>query len=588
MAFDFLSNAKYTAVPAFALAKPPSWTRLEPQSAAGDPRPGIEARLHDPLWLLGRQWQLGEFEGEDAGTPLTVRVVTKTTAVDRWAPWNTLAGRAFSRGRQELLEPIVEREPVADRAPGLRARAEAAAVLFVSLDDAGASDHRSAIVEHCPLDFNALDYPDAAHAQLDPQWHRLARLLNGREVADAEAIARAYEDAGGLPPWLVPNDDVDGDALATTLASWAAWYRAEASPPAGGDDNWIGERLEYRFRVGARGMVLEAPAHDGGDIDWFTFDAAPPQTDLTEPEGAAAAPPVVRRVHAVLATPLRYPGMPADRLWEMEDARVNMGLIEAEPWDIARLLVAEFALTYGNDWLVVPVDVPFGSLTTVESVTYISTFGEHFVVEPTDVVSPDGRWRMFSIADAGGGSMEGLLVSPGAVAVQDGPALEEVLFLRDEMANMSWAVERAVQGPSGAARERSRERDDPRPPRPGPVERAQLDYLLQTGIPARWIPYVPRSSGYRAIELVQGRVPRPDGVVPAPLGVILNRADVKVLKDAEIPREGIRVVRQPSMTRRADGGYERWTARRIGIGRGEGVSRLAFDRAFPRRPAPNA
>ena len=59
-----------------------------------------------------------------------------------------------------------------------------------------------------------------------------------------------------------------------------------------------------------------------------------------------------------------------------------------------------------------------------------------------------------------------------------------------------------MQGASGAGRDRARERDDPRP---GPrvlVERAEVDYLLQTGVPARWIPYLPRSSGYRAIELV--------------------------------------------------------------------------------------
>src|SRR3954451_25028970 len=137
MAFDFLSNAKYTAVPAFALAKPPSWTRLEPQSAAGDPRPGIEARLHDPLWLLGRQWQLGEFEGEDAGTPITVRAVTRTVAVDRWAAGAAAQGRAFGRGARDLLEPLVEAEPIVATTPGLRARAEAAAVLLSALDDAG-------------------------------------------------------------------------------------------------------------------------------------------------------------------------------------------------------------------------------------------------------------------------------------------------------------------------------------------------------------------------------------------------------------------------------------------------------------------
>src|SRR6478672_8665757 len=111
MAFDFISTQRFLEVEAFALTKPPTWTRLEPQSTTGDPRPGIEARVHDPLWLVGRQWQLGEFEGEDAGTPLTVRVVTRTVAVDRWAPGDAGEVQTLERERQDLLEPLVEREP---------------------------------------------------------------------------------------------------------------------------------------------------------------------------------------------------------------------------------------------------------------------------------------------------------------------------------------------------------------------------------------------------------------------------------------------------------------------------------------------
>ena len=37
----------------------PALTRLEPQSVSGDPRYGALAAIADPLWLLGRQWQLG-------------------------------------------------------------------------------------------------------------------------------------------------------------------------------------------------------------------------------------------------------------------------------------------------------------------------------------------------------------------------------------------------------------------------------------------------------------------------------------------------------------------------------------------------
>ena len=99
MPLPFISIETFKAVEAFAVLDPPSWTRLEPQSSSGDPRPGVEARVHDPLWLLGRQWQLGEFEGEDAGTPLTVRVVTRTVAVDRWAAGDDDEVRVLDRVR---------------------------------------------------------------------------------------------------------------------------------------------------------------------------------------------------------------------------------------------------------------------------------------------------------------------------------------------------------------------------------------------------------------------------------------------------------------------------------------------------------
>lgn len=581
---DFISRDRFAAIEAFALIAPPTWTRLEPQTATGDPRPGMEARVRDPLWFLLRQWQLGEFEGEDAGTPLTVRVVTRTRRVDRWAAGEDGPARAFGRTAQDLLEPLVEAEPVADAGPGLRARAEAGAALLAALDDAGLGAHRAAVLAKCPLDLDPAADPDGANAALDPEWGRLARLLRGRPMADAEAAARAFEAAGGLPPWLAPADAAEAAALGEAIDAWRLWYRAEIAPPPGGDDAWVGDRLEYRFRVAAGDRGFAAPAHGGGEIGWHSFDAAAP---LPEPEDAPAPPEEVREVHALLASPLRYPGMPADRLWEMEDARVNLGVVESEPWDLARLLVAEFALTYGNDWLVVPVDAPYGALTLVESVVYRTTFGERFVVRPTDAASPDGRWRMYAVTTAEGETREGLLIPPGAVATQDGPPIEEVLFLRDEMANLAWAVERQIQGPSGAARPRARERDDPRPVTPGPAARAELDYRLQSGLPARWIPYLPVSTGYRAVELVQGRMTDAAGAPVPPAGRLLNEAGSRRIKDAEIPREGVVVRRTPSVTRRADGSWLRWTTRRVGVGRGEGASRLAFDAAIPRKPRPN-
>ena len=38
-----------------------SW-RLEPSPRASGMEAGLAARVHDPLWFLCRQWQLGECE----------------------------------------------------------------------------------------------------------------------------------------------------------------------------------------------------------------------------------------------------------------------------------------------------------------------------------------------------------------------------------------------------------------------------------------------------------------------------------------------------------------------------------------------
>src|SRR5207237_560531 len=46
--------------------------RIEPREPRGDLGEGFAARLGDPLWLLARQWQLGEHQGENASSPVTI------------------------------------------------------------------------------------------------------------------------------------------------------------------------------------------------------------------------------------------------------------------------------------------------------------------------------------------------------------------------------------------------------------------------------------------------------------------------------------------------------------------------------------
>jgi hypothetical protein len=555
--------------------QPPGWTRLEPQSVSGDPTPGLEARLHDPLWLLARQWQFGEFAAEDAGSPVAVHVATTTAAVRSWLPGDPSAAaapRPLPDG--DLLEPSIEREPTQARGPGLRDRAEAGAELLAQLADAGVdvsvgSPTLTALLAECRL---ALPWADPFDHTVPGLLAVLRDRLPDAEVAATSAAPGLAAVPAQLPPWVIGAPDA-ATALAA-VTDWYGWYRGQvAAQPDPASDCWIDERLEYRFGLSVGPQTFRAPQFGGGRVDWPDLDAS----DDSDPTSGAR--PAAEQT--MLATPLRFAGMPADRYWQFEDGQVNLGALEVQPHDLARLLLVEFATVYGNDWLVVPLDVPLGSYTAVDEVSYTTTFGEQPAVTRADDTGRSGRFRMFELSVAGTDkTLPGLLVPPSVTGVLDGPALEEVLFLRDEMANSAWAVERTVQGPSGDPRNRHDEGYPP-PFQPGTDPNAELDYLLQTDVPSWWIPFLPFSTGYATIALAKGIMQRGAELIE-PLGVLLRPGEPMMVRDEEIPREGVRVRRVPTLARRVDGSYARWITRRVTVGRGEGSSGLAFDSTVAR------
>ena len=579
VADGFRANAVSASIAASFLLHPPGWTRLEPQSVSGDPTPGLEARLHDPLWLLARQWQFGEFAAEDAGSPVAVHVGSTTVPVSSWLPGDTPAGGAAQPLPDgDLLEPSVEREPAQAAGPGLRARAEGGSALVAELAEAGVdvspgSPTSSAMLSRFPL---ALPWPD----QFDGSAPGLLAVLGGR-LPDAElaATAAAADLPAALPAWVVGAPDVSV-ALAA-VNRWYGWYRGQIAPhPDPALDCWIDERLEYRFGLNVGSQMFRAPSFGGGRVDWADVDSA---TD-TDPCGPPGNPAPPAPEQTMLATPLRFAGMPADRYWQFEDGQVNLGALEVQPHDLARLLLVEFATVYGNDWLVVPVDVPLGAYTRLDEVSYTTTFAERLPVARADDSGRTGTFRMFEVSVAGTDrTLPGLFVPPSAASVLDGPPLEEVLFLRDEMANSAWAVERSVQGPSGNTRNR-RDEGYPPPFQPGTDPSAELDYLLQTEVPAWWIPFLPYSTGYATIALAKGSMLRSDQPVE-PVGVSLRPSESMSIRDEEIPREGALLRRVPTLTRRIDGSYIRWITRRVMVGRGEGSSGLAFDSTIARSAA---
>ena len=93
-----------------------SWTRLEPRSRDADMQRTISARIFDPLWMLTRQWQVGEFQGEDTGSPIAARVRAQSALLSRVylgeLPANTQTQAPSYDSEKVPLEVIVERRRV--------------------------------------------------------------------------------------------------------------------------------------------------------------------------------------------------------------------------------------------------------------------------------------------------------------------------------------------------------------------------------------------------------------------------------------------------------------------------------------------
>ena len=51
-----------------------SWNRLEPRPRSPNFERALRAEIRDALWMLTRQWQFGEFKGNDAGTATFAKV----------------------------------------------------------------------------------------------------------------------------------------------------------------------------------------------------------------------------------------------------------------------------------------------------------------------------------------------------------------------------------------------------------------------------------------------------------------------------------------------------------------------------------
>jgi hypothetical protein len=617
------------------------WNRLEPRPRASQVAETLAAEVRDPLWFLARQWQLGEFRGEDAGSPAVVRLTTRLTRPAAWAA----QGGDVALGTGPL-EPVVLGEAFG---ADLATRVELGHTFLALLRDRYAPDPVpeavvTAIRTAFPLrpwtavrivgrllevtdaalaaDVAAGGLPSAAlieafaaaGAELDVDSPVLG-LAAGRVlvtdalrgdrwvvtvagdvvtadvavVPDEEAAAFALVCAGravdgvatlAAAPGAAPLTTPEAVAAVADLRQWVARGFGAVSAEPAPPAAWSADELRYDVR-------LRAADGDGGRLVLSARPDADGDLDwyafdvVGTPAGGGG--PVTTATTSALPAHVRFRGMPNARWWDFENAGTDFGAVVPDRRDLAKLVVVDFMLVHGNDWFLLPYQQPVGTLCTVASLLVYDVFGDAFLVPRADAKPadppPGERWSMFSTTTADGPA--GFFLLPPTVGTAGLPseALERVRFGRDETANLVWAVEQVTENGVGAPWPGHEREQAVRAavPEEPASPDASLRYRLMTPTPEHWVPFVPAVA-----DADRGRVTLQRAAMPTAAGGLTEPAGRLLrgtgeVREEDLPRTGLAVTRIAVRARTSDGGTLLWLVRRVTPGTGEAMSGLAFD-----------
>lgn len=577
------------------------WNRLEGRPRKKDFDRALRAEVRDPLWLLTRQWQMGEFVGEDAGSPVTAKIAWRTSAVEAL---RTTSGETVPYDLRALpLEAAIEARPLtlerAGRPFAVDVRLALGRRWQQLLTSAGypalGATFRATYRFVAPDATAPSDFAVTAHAGT---WQTLAAVA-GRAI-DGGALWIHLERPGARASDGLGLTDPEKSAVDTLGDTFLAWARGRYVRPAD-PGAWSAQRLSYDAEISAprdgRPAAIAAPDYRGGHLDWFHFDAA-------APGGTTSSTPPPLEVKSFLPATIQFDGMPNTRHWTFEEGIVNFGAIAPDTTDIAKLLLAEFGLVFANDWFLLPLELPIGTLTEVAGLAVTNVFGETFWIDPAvDEVGPVRSWQMFRLSSKGASDPR-LFLPPTTTSGLESAPVESVAFVRDEVSNMVWGIETVVELPDGSSRRgrelalelRARYQTAAGPP-PAPPERtAKVAYEVMKTPPEHWIPFVPvrvpgdpreiqlqRAGLPRLLEGERGTRPKKiaartvllrnglDGPTPAPYYVA----------EEEVERAGTVIETRWQRCRWLDGRVVTWLSHERRPGRGEGSGGLAFDLLTP-------
>ncbi len=555
-------------LPQYEMASLTYWNRLDSFPRSREVGRGLKAEVRDAMWMLTRQWQFGEFKGEDAGSPISAKVsgrhITPSSV--------TVNQQAVPYDLSVPIEAMAEREEIM---PSLRLRVQMGKMFLRLLKVSNLANRSGFFNNHFPL-----SAPDDEEVKTIQFFAAVAgRVPDGFDILK-KAKVNADSFFTGMPD--VPLNAAEIKTVTdTVLVQFIQWYDQLYFQVPRGETAWLPERMEYSFRVniaqgGGATSSLNAAEYPGGRLDWSDFDLQAGTAGST-----TTNPPVIvseEKGDVFLPSIVSYRGMPNPRFWQMEEGTMDYGKIEQSPAGVVGLLLAEYGLTYSNDWFLLPWPVRTNTICGMQGILVNDVFGQRNFVAPASM-SAEAQWQQFALFShsESNQSLPGqqIFYLPAVTgAVQSGDPLERIFFMRDEMANLMWAIEDVVPSETGGGRKIVSSLPESVPDNPDP---ATWQYILGTTVPEHWIPFVAvhRPGSDTEIRLQRGTIPN----AKPPKSLLLSESQpVQFIEPQEVPRSGVIVERGVQRVRWLNGKTYLWVGRRKMVGRGEGNSGLEFDK----------
>ncbi|WP_336514562.1 hypothetical protein [Pollutibacter soli] len=566
------------------------WQKIKPSAEITDVAEALRCEIYDPLWMIGRQWQVGEFRAEDAGTAAFAAVDSISFYPDSIYGINN-GSTKLKPALDVPMNTTIETVPMLFT---LHIRIEAAKKWKSMLASAAKTTIWKKFLALPALQFatpSNIYQPDnevltSSSNENFSSWLAATgngRMIDGFLLYEALKKKKASVIAGATDPKL--------DELGV---AWTAWVEKLVGIPTPKTlSAWDASRLEYSAEMivtqdDNSQPYVQMPEYHGQMMSNYSWQEKM-HDHVTSPARA------IER-HNYIPTPVSFPGMPSPRWWAFEDTSIDFSNIKTDNTDFGMLLLAEFGLIFSNDWLLIPLTTIAGSITKIKALDITDVFG---VQTSVPGVKQNNFWELFGNDSSHSSQMMGSLYLP-VLAEHTIESLknEDVFFFRDEMGNLVWAIEETIQDGTGESLDaddaaRSLELflsgiEGPAPDNPPPADvKSNYRYEIANTVPPNWIPFIPIRPDPGSAEIVFRRSAMPRFSRDYGASRIRPRTQILKNKEAgnkrydireeEIPLSGIHVSQVIRRTRAADGTVYTWQARVKTTGRKNQQGGLQFD-----------